>query len=78
MSKSVFVHAVPQKGIDDKRFAVDCIVEDVLCLGYSKVLMKSDNELAIVKLLKESLAMLNVEGLETFGGAPAAVRQPSE
>ena len=55
---------MPQKGIDDKRFVVDCIVEDVLCLGYAKVLMKSDNETAIVKLLKESYATLKVEGLD--------------
>ena len=61
-SKAVFALAVPQKGIDDKRFAVDCIVEDVLWLGYAKVLVKSDNEPAIVKLLKESLVALKVEG----------------
>ena len=34
-SKSVFAHAVPQKGSDNKRFAVGCIVEDVLWLGYA-------------------------------------------
>ena len=62
-SKSVFAHAVPQKGIDDKGFAVDCIVEDVLGFGFAKVLVKSDTEPAIVKLLMESLAALKVEGL---------------
>ena len=60
-----------QKGVDDKRFAVDCIVEDVLWLGYAKVLVKSDNEPAIVKLLKESFAALKVEGLD------ASVEHPS-
>ena len=59
----MFAHALLQKGIDDKRFALDCIVENVLWLGYNKVLVKSDNELAIVKLLSESLATLKVEGL---------------
>ena len=33
-------------------------------LGYNKVLMKSDNDPAIVKLLKESLATIKVEDLE--------------
>ena len=79
----MFAHAVPQNGIDDKRFAVDCIVEDVLWLGYTKVLVRSDNEPAIVKLLKESLAAHKVEGLEhplpydsqSNGAIEAAVKQ---
>ena len=49
---------LPRKGIDDKRYAVDKVVEDVLWLGYSKVLLKSENEPAIVKLLKEALGSL--------------------
>ena len=61
-SKSFFCYAVPQNGIDDKRFAADCTVEDILRLGYAQVLVKSDSEPAIVKLLKESLAALKVEG----------------
>ena len=61
---AVFAHAVPNKGIDDKRFAVDMVVQDVLDLGHSKILMKSDNEPSIVKLLKESLAALKVSGME--------------
>ena len=63
-SKAVFAQAVPQKGIDEKRFAVDVVVESVLWLGYSQVILKSDNEPAIVKLLKESLAALKVKGLD--------------
>ena len=56
-----------RKGIDEKRFSVDMVVEDVLWLGYSKVLLKSDNEPAIVKLLKESLATLKVSGVDQAG-----------
>ena len=63
-SKSVFAQAVPQKGIDEKRFAVDAVVQSVMWLGYSQVILKSDNEPAIVKLLKESLAALKVKGLD--------------
>ena len=43
------------------------VVADVLWLGYSKVLLKSDNEPAIVKLLKESLATLKVSGVDQVG-----------
>ena len=63
-STSVVAHVVPQKGIDDKRFAVDCIAEDVLWFGHAEVLVKSDNEPAIVQLLTESLAARKVEGLD--------------
>ena len=66
-SRSVFGHVVPQKGIDPKIFAVDCIVEDIMWLGYSQILLKSDNEPAITKLLKESLGACKVSGLEQVG-----------
>ena len=63
-TKAVFVHVVPCKGIDDKRFAVDAIVQSVKWLGYTRVVLKSDNEPAILKLLTESLRELRIEGLE--------------
>ena len=61
-SKSVFGHVFPQKGIDEKGFAVSSLVEDVWWLGYSKLILKSDNEPAIVKLLCEVLRKLRIEG----------------
>jgi hypothetical protein len=63
-SKALFAHAVTVKGADADGFAVQCVVEDVLWLGYSRIILKSDNEPAIVRLLKESLKALRVEGLE--------------
>ena len=63
-SGSVFAHAVVQKGIDDKRFAVDMVVRDVLWLGYPQVVLKSDNEPAVVKVLQEALGALKVTGVQ--------------
>ena len=87
-SKSVFAFAIPRKGIDEKRFAVDKVVDSVLWLGYSQVVLKSDNEPAVTKLLKESLGALKVKGLDQVneehsppydpqsnGAAEAAVKQ---
>ena len=54
-SKSVFAHVVPAKGVDERGFSVDALVDDVKWLGYVKVTLKSDNEPAIVKLLAEAL-----------------------
>ena len=49
-SKALFAHAVTAKGADVDGFAVQCVVEDVLWLGYLRVILKSDNEPAIVRL----------------------------
>ena len=63
-SKSVFAHIVPAKGVDERGFSVDALVDDVKWLGYVRVTLKSDNEPAIVKLLTESLRELRIHGLE--------------
>ena len=62
-SKSVFAHAVPSKGVDAKGFAVSALVGDVQWLGYNRVVLKSDNEPAIVKLLREALRELRIREL---------------
>ena len=63
-SKALFAHAVPAKGVDEAGYVVDCVVQDILWLGYSKVILKCDNEPAILKLLAETLKVLKVEGLD--------------
>ena len=63
-SKCIFAHAVPQKGVDSAGYAVDCIKRDILWLGCRKVILKSDNEKAIVKLLTEVLKGLRVTPIE--------------
>ena len=63
-SKALFAHTVPVKGADEEGFAVKAIVDDVKWLGYSKLVLKTDNEPAILKLLQESLRDLRVEGID--------------
>ena len=60
----VFGHVVPCKGVDRDKFSVDCLVSDIVWTGYTRVLLKSDNEPAILKLLIESLKELRINGLE--------------
>ena len=64
LSKSLFAHAVPQKGVDEKRYVDDQFVIDILWLGYARVIIKSDNEPAIVKVVEETLQSLKVNGLD--------------
>ena len=62
-TKCVFAHVVPQKGVDPERYAVDRLVKDATWLGHSKLVLRSDNEPAIQKLLSETLKTLKVDGL---------------
>ena len=57
-------HPNQHKGVELNIFAVDCLVGDILWVVYTRVLLKSDNEKAIVKLLVEALRELRVNGLE--------------
>ena len=62
-SKAVFGHVVPKKGLDDKGFAVDAIVGDIKLIGYTIVMLKSEIDAPISKLLVESLRELRTSGL---------------
>ena len=73
-SKSVSGYVVPQKGIDEKGFALSLLVEDVRWLGFSKLILKIDNEPAIVKLLSEALRELRPEGAAS---APVLMKEHS-
>ena len=59
MSKAVFGWVVPAKGRDE--FTISKIVEAVKWLGYSRVVLKSDNEPSIRALVKDALAAVRVE-----------------
>ena len=73
MSKSVFAHAVPQKGLDPERYVVDNIVQCIEWLGHVKVILKSDNEPAIVQVIKESLRSIRVDGQVAQAGEEHSV-----
>ena len=59
-TKCVFSHVIPQKGIDPKLYVVDRLKRDVLWLGHNKIMLKSDNEKAIVALLTTNLKALRI------------------
>jgi len=49
-SKIVFAHVVPQKGDDEEHYCAKLAVADIEWLGHTKVIIKTDNERAIVAL----------------------------
>jgi len=69
LSKYVGAHVVPAKGVGDDRYAVEKLRRDILWLGYSKVILKADNEPSIVALLGEVLKGLKVEVLDQAASA---------
>ena len=70
-SKAIFAHVVPQKGVAEDKFAVECLRKDILWLGYPRVLLKGDNEPAIKALLKDVL-----KGVRIDAGGQAAEKAP--
>ena len=60
-SKAIFAHAVDAKGSGEDGYVVNRLVEDVHWLGWTKMLLKTDNEPAIVQVLKDTLTTTRVE-----------------
>ncbi len=61
VSKAIFAHAVDVKGSDADGYAVARLVDDMRWLGYTRMALKTDNEAAIVKVLKDAMATARVE-----------------
>ena len=69
----VFAHVVPQKGVDWNNYCVDVLVEDIKWLGFQRVILKTDNEIAILHLLTATLRELRY-GVPDFDQPPIAQR----
>ena len=66
-SRVIFAHAVRNKGVGEDSYAVDCLVQDLNWLGYSHVILKSDNEKAVVNLLRQALKTYRITVAEESG-----------
>ena len=63
MTKCMFAMVVPQKGVDPDRWVVKQVVEAIEWLGHAKVLVKNDQERALVALVREALKDLKVRDI---------------
>ena len=63
-TKSIFGHAVPQKGIDEQGYVVKAIAADIAELGYRRICLKCDQEPSTRALVKQLLKVLNVEVMD--------------
>ena len=58
----LFAHAVPAKGADEDGYIVEQLKQDILWLGHSKVIVRSDNEPALIQVVVNTLAALKMSG----------------
>ena len=67
-TKSVFAHVIPFKGTLEDPYVVDLACSDIAWLGHVKLILKGDNEAALVALIDRSLKVLRcqVESLESI------------
>ena len=63
-SETLFANAVEATASDEEGYAVSRLVEDIAWLGHTKIIPKSDNEPAVLKLLKGFLETVRVEVAE--------------
>ena len=63
-TKSLFAHAVPRKGADPAGYIVEALKQDVLWLGHSKLVIRSDNEPALLQVVRQVLAAIRMEGVD--------------
>ena len=62
--KALSAHVVPVTGVDESGFVAKALVDDVVWLDCTKVVLKTDNEPAILQLLQELLWDLRIDGLD--------------
>ena len=62
-TRSIFAHAVPKKGVDERGYIIEQLKQDVLWLGHSRVVIKSDSESALVQVMDALSGALKLAGL---------------
>ena len=77
MTKCLFAHVVPQEGMDPQSYAVERLKRDISWLGRSEIILKTDNERAIMAELRNTLKALRIEGVESSQESHPAAYDPS-
>ncbi len=62
-SKAVFAHSVPVKGRDEDNYVANLIASDISFMGHIKLLLKSDNEPALLALGRDALLAIKCQVL---------------
>ncbi len=57
-SKNVCAHCVPCKGADEEEYVAGLVADDIAWLGYTRLVIKSDNEPALLALVRQVLGKI--------------------
>ena len=63
-TKSLFANAVPRKGADSDGYIIEQLLQDVLWLGHHRVMVRSDNEPALLQVVNRTMAALKMKGVD--------------
>ena len=61
LTKAVFAHMVPQKGLDENNVACDFVLGDLEWYGHTRIILKSDNEPAVKALVSRVIELAKIE-----------------
>ena len=64
-SRNPFIHVVPSKATSMDKFAAERIVQDTVYLGHTRVILRSDNETALVALVGDAFKGLRIQQLDS-------------
>ncbi len=75
-SRSPFMHVVPSKATSNDKFAAERIVDDIVYLGYTRVILRSDNEPALLALVTDALKGLRIHLLDSAAAEGSVPYEP--
>ena len=61
VSKAVFGHVIPRKGLDEDGIVVEKILQNLEWLGHTHIIVKADNEPSIQALARRAIELAKVE-----------------
>ena len=76
-SESPLAHAVPSNGAGQDNDAADRIADDIAWLAYTRIILRSDNELALVQVVSNVLKLLCAQIVDTKDGQLSAAAEGS-
>ena len=57
-SKAIFAHCIPCKGADEDQYVAKLVEGDLVWLGYTRIVLKGDNEPALQALIRQVLGLI--------------------
>ena len=70
------MHVVPSKATSMDKFAAERIVEDIVYLGHTRVILRSDNEPALLLLVGDAWKGLRVQQLDSAAAEGSVPHDP--